>query len=260
MILLQFHVQLLKKNALCTQGSSIWRISASQHHLMQTEHWFWILVLIWLQFYKIIILYQSPMCDNIHRLSFLLCMTNPRCQVCILIFCGSVDYFLSLVLANTDLNQNCQNPSHYSALNRCPLKYHYSVAQQLCSKKQNKKRFEINVPSVINKDLRNVVQYHMQQHSCVHFQGRLFLFIWLFGILLPIWEFFTHMETSPYQWRASNFDLYSALMVMTHKQWWFFSMPHLLWHWASTYNGHLQGPMTLIPVANVWQWNCHYLF
>ena len=26
-------------------------------------------------------------------------------------------------------------------------------------------------------------------------------------------------------------------------------MPHLLWHGASVYNGHLRGPVTLIPIA-----------
>ena len=28
-----------------------------------------------------------------------------------------------------------------------------------------------------------------------------------------------------------------------------FSMPHLLWHVASVYNGHLRGPVTLAPIA-----------
>ena len=29
----------------------------------------------------------------------------------------------------------------------------------------------------------------------------------------------------------------------------FFSVPHLLWQEASVYNGHLQGPVTLTPIA-----------
>ena len=29
----------------------------------------------------------------------------------------------------------------------------------------------------------------------------------------------------------------------------FFSVPHLLWHWISVYNGHLQEPVTLTPIA-----------
>ena len=36
---------------------------------------------------------------------------------------------------------------------------------------------------------------------------------------------------------------------MTIEQWRFFSVPHLLWHSASVYNGHLRGPLTLTPVA-----------
>ena len=42
------------------------------------------------------------------------------------------------------------------------------------------------------------------------------------------------------RWRAANFDLCSALMVF--EQWGFFGVPHLLWHEASVYNGHLRGP------------------
>ena len=49
------------------------------------------------------------------------------------------------------------------------------------------------------------------------------------------------------RWRASNFDLCSALMAIV--QWGFFSVPHLLWHGASVYNGHLRWPMILTPIA-----------
>ena len=50
-----------------------------------------------------------------------------------------------------------------------------------------------------------------------------------------------------YWWRAANVDLCSALMALG--QWGFFSVPHLLWHGASVYNGHLRGPVTLTPIA-----------
>ena len=33
------------------------------------------------------------------------------------------------------------------------------------------------------------------------------------------------------------------------EQWGFFSVPYLLWHGTSVYNGCLQGPMTLTPIA-----------
>ena len=49
------------------------------------------------------------------------------------------------------------------------------------------------------------------------------------------------------QWRVSNFDLRPALMAI--EQWEFLSMPHLLWHRASVYYGHLRGPLTLTLIA-----------
>ena len=49
------------------------------------------------------------------------------------------------------------------------------------------------------------------------------------------------------RWRAANFDLCLALMVI--EQWRFFSVPHLLWHGASVYNGHLRGHMTFTSIA-----------
>ena len=36
---------------------------------------------------------------------------------------------------------------------------------------------------------------------------------------------------------------------MAIEQWGFFSVPHLLWHGASVYNGQLRGPVTLAPNA-----------
>ena len=34
---------------------------------------------------------------------------------------------------------------------------------------------------------------------------------------------------------------------MAIEQWWFLSVPQLLWHGASVYNGHIQGPMIFTP-------------
>ena len=47
--------------------------------------------------------------------------------------------------------------------------------------------------------------------------------------------------------KSYTFGLFSALMAI--EQWGFFSVPHLLWHKTSVYNGHLRGPVTLTPVA-----------
>ena len=69
-------------------------------------------------------------------------------------------------------------------------------------------------------------------------------------------HFFTHLETSPLPVKGCNFDLCPALMAI--EQWGFYSVPHLLWHGAFVYNGHLRRPVTLLP--SVWQWCCHYLF
>ena len=78
----------------------------------------------------------------------------------------------------------------------------------------------------------------------------MFLFYWSFR---PTREFFTHMEASPWQWGAANFDLCSALSR-------FFGVLNLLWHRASVHNVHLHGPVILILNVSVWQWCCHYPF
>ena len=36
---------------------------------------------------------------------------------------------------------------------------------------------------------------------------------------------------------------------MAIEQWGFLSVPLLLWHGASVYNGHLRGPVTLTPIT-----------
>ena len=59
-------------------------------------------------------------------------------------------------------------------------------------------------------------------------------------------------------WRATFFYLCSVLIAI--EQWGFFNVPHLLWHGPTLYNGHLRGPVTLTPVAGVWQWSCHTCF
>ena len=60
--------------------------------------------------------------------------------------------------------------------------------------------------------------------------------------------FIVPLENFSLKWlKVSNFDLCSALMAI--EQWGFLSVPHLLWHGASVYNGHLRGPVTLTPIA-----------
>ena len=69
-------------------------------------------------------------------------------------------------------------------------------------------------------------------------------------VCLVVWSFSSTLE---------NFHLYGDVTItgdvllcsalMAYKQWGFFSVPHLLWHGASVYNGYLRGPMTLTPIA-----------
>ena len=44
-------------------------------------------------------------------------------------------------------------------------------------------------------------------------------------------------------------ESYRSAAIMDIEQWGFFSVPHLLWHGTSVYNGNLQGPVTLTPIA-----------
>ena len=54
-------------------------------------------------------------------------------------------------------------------------------------------------------------------------------------------------STSPLPVKGCKF--WPMLGTHGHEQWGFFSVPHLLWHGASVFNGHLRGPVTLTPIA-----------
>ena len=60
--------------------------------------------------------------------------------------------------------------------------------------------------------------------------------VYLFGVFCPTREFF---------YSFGDFTIAGKYLQI----WWFFSGPHLLWHGTFVYNGHLQGPMTLTPIA-----------
>ena len=68
-----------------------------------------------------------------------------------------------------------------------------------------------------------------------------FVFICL-GFFVPLENFSLIWRLHHYRLRTANFDQCLALMAI--EQWVFFSMPHLLWHGASVYNGHLREPVT----------------
>ena len=71
-------------------------------------------------------------------------------------------------------------------------------------------------------------------------------FLVCLGFYVPLESFSLVRRCLHYRWRASNFDLYYALMAI--EQWGFFSMPHLR-HGPTVYNGHFRGPATLRSVA-----------
>ena len=76
------------------------------------------------------------------------------------------------------------------------------------------------------------------------------LFVCLFVCLelfVPLENFSLIWRRHHCLWRAANIDLCSVLTAI--EQWGFFSVPHLMWHGASVYNGHLRGPVTLTPIA-----------
>ena len=67
------------------------------------------------------------------------------------------------------------------------------------------------------------------------------------GFFVPLQNFSLIWRRHHYRWKAANFDLRSALTAI--EQWGFFSVPHLLWHGLSVYNGHLLGPKPLTSIA-----------
>ena len=80
----------------------------------------------------------------------------------------------------------------------------------------------------------------------IHLEHNDYMLVCL-GIFVLL-ENFSHIwRRHHYWWRATNFDLYSALMAI--EQWGFFSVPHLLWQGPTFYNSHLRWPATLTPIA-----------
>ena len=78
---------------------------------------------------------------------------------------------------------------------------------------------------------------------CIHVS----LVVCLFGILSSYSrEFFHSYRDVTITDEGLNF--YLCLALMSIEQWGYFSVPHLLWHGASIYNGQLRGPVTLTPI------------
>ena len=73
--------------------------------------------------------------------------------------------------------------------------------------------------------------------------------VFIKGFVVPFKNFSLIWRCHHYRWKAANFDLIVFSALIANDQWGFFSVPRLLWHGTSVYNGHLWGPMTLTPVA-----------
>ena len=85
--------------------------------------------------------------------------------------------------------------------------------------------------------------------------------IFCLAVFIPLESFSLIWRRHHDQWRAANFDLCSALMVI--EQWGFFSVSHLLWHAESVLNGHIhmyEYPWHSNLLPSVCQWSYHYLF
>ena len=98
---------------------------------------------------------------------------------------------------------------------------------------------------ITNKETWAILQYF--KLVCMAAYLRLFVCVCLYGFSCPTREIFTHIETSPYRWRAATFELCSALMAI--EQWRFFCVSHLLWHGVFVYIGHLRGPVTFTHIS-----------
>ena len=79
-------------------------------------------------------------------------------------------------------------------------------------------------------------------------QSSLWIPIWMSIVCLFVWGFVFHSRNFHSHGDvtitdgASNSDLYSAIMAI--EQWGVLSVPYLLWHGSSVYNGHVRGPVT----------------
>ena len=72
------------------------------------------------------------------------------------------------------------------------------------------------------------------------------LFVWNFSSHSRIFHSFEDV-TIPGEGLQILTYICSASMAIEH--WGFLIVPHLLWHGASVYNGHLRGPVILTPIA-----------
>ena len=115
-------------------------------------------------------------------------------------------------------------------------RFHNFYKKKTSVLKRNQKSMHYN--DIRSRKISNIFYVQKQQGLTNMHLLFICLFVCLFGGFRPTWEFFTHMESSPLPVKGCKFYLCFALMAI--EQWGFFNMPHLLWHGASVYNGHLR--------------------
>ena len=107
---------------------------------------------------------------------------------------------------------------------------------------------EVFFALVTNLKKTSCLKYSMlinSSHEEFMYVSWFFYCVW--GVFVPLENFSLISRRHHCRWRVANFDLCSVLMAI--KKWGFFNLPHLLWHGASFYNGHLRGPVILTPNA-----------
>ena len=89
---------------------------------------------------------------------------------------------------------------------------------------------------------------HPSEYSgnCLYIRDQLDCFLSV-EFIVPLENFSLIQRCHHCRRRPAKFDLCSAVMAI--EEWGFFYVPQLLWHGPTLYNGHLQGPVTLTPVA-----------
>ena len=93
-----------------------------------------------------------------------------------------------------------------------------------------------------------ILRSNDQERFCINLKRTISLLWMLFiELFVPLENFSLIWRRRHCRSRAANFDLCSTLMA--YEQWVFFSVPHLLWHGATVYNGNFRGPVTLTPFA-----------
>ena len=93
---------------------------------------------------------------------------------------------------------------------------------------------------------------------CMDFLQKMSICLFVWGVSSHSRIFHSYGEFTMTGEGLQIFYLCSALMTI--KQWWFFNMPHHLWHGLPFIMVISEDPRHPHLLPSVWQWSCHYLF